>query len=174
MSGAAWAWAGYLLWLLAGCADFRCHRRSDLPHTSGLAESLLHVLQMGLMGTLVLAWLAARPFLPLLALSALLVLAHALAGYADTRTAWGRRPVTPLEQHIHSVLDAAPWAALGIAAYGQGAAALARGWTWEWRAPLPPAWVWIAVLLPALLLCMVPLLAELAAAWRARARRAGG
>ncbi len=174
MSGAGWAYAGYLLWLLAGWADFRCHRRSDLPHTSGLAESLLHVLQMGLMGTLVLAWLAARPGLPLLALSALLVLAHAVAGYMDTRTAWGRRPITPLEQHIHSVLDAAPWIALGIAAFGQGAAALAHGWRWEWRAPLPPASAWIAVLLPALLLCMLPLLVELVAAWRARTRRAGG
>ncbi|MBN8768995.1 MAG: hypothetical protein J0I01_12465 [Stenotrophomonas nitritireducens] len=55
MSAAAWAYAGYLRWLLAGCADFACHRRSDLPHTSGLPESLLHVLQMAPMGALVVA-----------------------------------------------------------------------------------------------------------------------
>ena len=41
------AYCGYLLWLLAGTGDFACHRRTDLPRTSGVAESFAHLLQLG-------------------------------------------------------------------------------------------------------------------------------
>ena len=50
--------------------------------------------------------------LSLVTFLALLVLAHAIAGYFDTVSADGRR-ISPAEQHVHSVLDAAPWVLLG-------------------------------------------------------------
>ena len=159
-------YAAYLFWLAAGWADFRCHRRTDLAHTSGLRESTLHLLQLALIGAgtvLVLAFELGRA--PLLA-SAILVAAHAWFGYRDTCSAYGRRELRPIEQHLHSVLDAAPVAAWTIAAIGYGADD--GGWDWHLRRPpLAPAW-WLAVLAPALLLCVGPALMEFRAAWRAQ------
>jgi hypothetical protein len=162
---------GYLVWLLAGWLDFACHRRTDLPHTSGLGESVFHLVQMGLIGALIVSWMLSRPSLGLCLLMALLVVMHTIAGYLDTRRAWQRRPITPVEQHVHSVLDAAPWMALVILFYQDGANAMAQGWDWGWRSPALGASVWIAVLGPAVLLCGVPLARELAMAWRAAGER---
>ncbi|MBO9716158.1 MAG: hypothetical protein J7507_04955 [Pseudoxanthomonas sp.] len=161
-----WAYAGYLVWLLAGCLDFARHRRTDLAHTSGLAESRLHGVQLGLLGGGVLAWLALAPSLLLGALLLALVIAHAFAGYADTRSAYGRRPIDPREQHLHSILDMAPWAALCFVVVTDGAQARSAGWTLAWQAA--PAAAWLALLLPALPLCVLPWLVEYQAVLRAR------
>lgn len=166
MSAGGWAYAGYLAWLAAGFLDFAQHRRTDLPHTSGLRESSMHALQLGLLGGGVLAWLAFAPGPGLLAVLAALVVAHAVAGYVDTRTAFGRRTITPLEQHLHSVLDMAPWIALGAIVLVQGGADRAAGWALR-REPAP-APLWLALLLPPLALCVLPWLHEFRAALRAR------
>ena len=162
--GWAWAYAGYLLWLGAGCLDFASHRRTDLPHTSGVAESSMHGLQLLTLGAAVLVWLALASGLGRSVVLLALVVAHAVAGYVDTRVAYGRRPIRPFEQHLHSVLDMAPWIALGMVLVHDGAAAWRGGLAWQ---PAPAAW-WLAALVPALLLCVLPWLAEYRAAWRAR------
>lgn len=165
---ATMAYGAYLLWLLAGCLDFACHRRTDLPHTSGLRESALHLAQLALLGLALCLGLALRIGPAVLAALAALVAAHALLGYLDTRQAYGRRDIRPIEQHLHSVLDLAPVAALW--------------WAWTWyepsagialREPAPSPALWIAVLAPALVLCVAPAWLE----WRASlaaARAAGG
>lgn len=168
MSAGAWAWAGYLVWLLAGSVDFLLHRRSDLAHTSGLAESSLHGIQLGLLGLAVLAWLAFAPGLGLTLVLGALVLAHALVGYADTRVAWPRRSITPLEQHVHSILDLAPWIALGCIVWGQGGQARGNGWGLQPDpAPLP---LWALLLAPAGLCCILPWALEYRSALAARTR----
>ncbi len=168
MTAPLWGlYGGYLAWLAAGCVDFLCHRRTDLAHTSGLPESLLHLLQTGLMGVLVMLWMLGAPSLGLCVAMGSLVLAHAMAGYADTRVAWRRRAITPLEQHVHSVLDAAPWMVMFVVLHEEGATAMARGWQWTWRSPMLPASAWLAVVTPAVVLCGLPLARELATAWRA-------
>ena len=152
----------YVVWLLAGSADFLCHRVTDLPHTSGVAESATHLLQLLLLGTGVVVGMAFQASPTVAVVLMVLVIAHATVGYIDTYVAFSRRRVLlPIEQHIHSVLDMAPIVALG---------------TWpaaidgEFR-PRDPAlpWVaWVAVLLPAVVLCLVPALFEFQAAMRAR------
>jgi hypothetical protein len=79
----------YALWLAAGWLDFHFHRRTDLPHTSAMRESLLHGVQLLLIGSGVLAWLLLENTLSLVTFLALLVLAHAIAGYStpSARTA---------------------------------------------------------------------------------------
>ncbi|RPE80036.1 hypothetical protein [Vulcaniibacterium tengchongense] len=169
----ALAYAGYLLWLAAGWGDFRRHRRADLPHTSGLRESALHLVQLALVGGALVAALALRPSLALLALLLAAALAHAAVGYLDTRHAFAARTIDPLEQHLHSVLDMAPWIALGLFAAWQWDAAVAQGWGLALRRPALGAPVWLAALAPALLLCVLPALREFAAARAARRRDAG-
>lgn len=169
-AGAAggFALAAYLLWLGAGCADFACHRRADLPHTSGLAESLLHGLQLALIGSGVAVFLLFEVAPATLTALAALVVAHALAGYADTRVAFAARRIRPLEQHVHSVLDMGPWIALAWIAIAHWPAWRDAGWAWPpLRDPVPVA-AWIAALAPALILCVVPAALELRAALAAR------
>lgn len=162
------AYAGYLIWLAAGCLDFRCHRRTDLPHTSGLAESSLHLVQLGLIGSagIVGVLFEASRTIALLLLVAVVV--HAVVGYLDTRTAFGRRTLFPSEQHIHSVLDMAPWIAL--ACYVVFASPGVDAWSWRitLRAAGADPALWVALIVPALLLCGVPAAWEFRAAWRAR------
>ncbi|MBH1493202.1 hypothetical protein JY423_00450 [Stenotrophomonas maltophilia] len=154
----------YALWLAAGWLDFHLHRRTDLPHTSALRESVLHGLQLLLIGSGVLAWLLLENTRSLVALLALLVIAHAIAGYFDTVSADGRRRISPAEQHAHSVLDAAPWVLLGWV-----------GWDAQprWSLSVDPAAleVWWLVLLPALVLVVLPWLWELGQCVRAREQR---
>ena len=55
-----WGLLGYVvfpLWLLSGTADYLCHARTDIAHTSGTYESALHLLQTAEIGLPVLVFL---------------------------------------------------------------------------------------------------------------------
>lgn len=155
---------GFLFWISAGLADFALHKRSDLAHTSGLRESAFHLAQLAIVGLAVAAWWALQPTWGAWWLAAVPVALHALIGYADTRSAWGKRAITPLEQHVHSVLDAAPWLFLGwYASAIPGSAGHAIDWqprSW---------WLWAWIGLPASLVGLCALM-EFLSAWRAAAR----
>lgn len=166
------AYAGYLIWLGAGLLDFLCHRRTDLPHTSGVIESVLHCVQLGLIGIGMLMALAFEVGGLLVLAMASLVAAHAAAGYLDTRQAFNRRVILPAEQHLHSVLDMAPAMALAGLVIATWPAAVAPGWTLVPRQPAFGLWLWTAVLVPAVLLCAWPALLELRAAVRSVRGRA--
>lgn len=163
------AYACYIAWLLAGFTDFMLHRRTDLPHTSGLYESAFHLLQLALIGAAVASCLLFEMGRTLAVLLAALVSLHAVCGYLDTRWAFGRRVLSPIEQHVHSVLDMAPIVGLGWVIVATWPAAITGGWNLQLRQPALDSRVWFAVLLPALLLCVVPALLEFRAAWKARA-----
>ena len=165
---------GYGAWLLAGTADFLCHRRTDLSHTSGLPESALHVAQVALIGCGVILTLLFQMSPAVAAALAVLVAAHAVAGYLDTRSAYGRRDIRPIEQHLHSVLDTAPAFALVAVVAATWPAAGQTGWTWDLRQPALSVLVWASVLLPAVVLCAVPALLEFGAALAARRARHNG
>jgi hypothetical protein len=40
----------YPLWLLAGCIDYFCHRRTSIEQTSGIGECGFHVAQFAALG----------------------------------------------------------------------------------------------------------------------------
>jgi len=96
------------VWLLAGLADYFYHRASHIEHTSGVTESLLHLLQFALVGVPLLAAL----FLEINAAILLIMLAglvlHQAAAVWDVRYANATRRVAPAEQHVHGVLEMAP------------------------------------------------------------------
>jgi hypothetical protein len=163
---AALAWIGYLVWLASGFADFACHRRTALVRTSGWRESLLHLAQIALIGMAVVLWLAFEPTRGLAVVVAALLLVHTGVGYADTRVAWSSgRDIRPFEQHVHSVLDLAPWIAFGLVFF---LPPRDPAWALALRTPALPPWSWLAVLLPALLLVALPAVLEFGRAWAAR------
>ena len=163
-------WSFYPLWLAAGWFDYHCHRRTDLPHTTGLREARLHLLMLAQVGSGLLLTLACAPSPLLLAVLLALAIAHLLTSVADTRRADGRRRIGVLEQHVHGFLDVLPL--LGLALYlalhaEAFDAAGAGAWTLRWRDPNLPAGVWAAVLAPAAVFAIAPGIVEYLRAWRA-------
>ena len=163
------AYCAYLAWLAAGLGDFLCHWRTDLPHTSGVAESITHLLQLALLAIAVILGLAFEvgPISALLLLA--LVIAHAVVGYIDTAIAFRtRRMVKPVEQHLHSVLDMAPVVGFAWLLITTWPAAMDARWALQSRQPMLPVAVWLAMLAPPVVLCVVPALLEFRAALAAR------
>ncbi|BDU16399.1 hypothetical protein [Lysobacter auxotrophicus] len=165
------ALALYWLWTIAGCLDFACHRATNLPATSGIAESRLHLVQLALCGGGAVLWLVLAPTAGLALLVGFIVVVHAWAGYRDTRAAFlAGRTISPIEQHIHSVLDVAPWIALAATAWLAWRAPQTQ-WGLTLRETQLSIGIWAAVLLPALVLCVAPALMEFRDALRVANRR---
>jgi hypothetical protein len=165
------------LWFGAGIADWLCHRRTDLEHTTGPKESLIHLLMFGEIAIPLLACLVLEINALIFAVMIVAFLAHEATAFWDVSYAVTRRHVSPLEQHVHSFLEIIPltaglfvatlhWPQL-LALFGLGDAP-ARFAIELKRDPLPIGQVAL-VLGAALLLELLPYLEEL---WRAL--RAGG
>jgi hypothetical protein len=141
---ALWSILGYGMlpaWLAAGGADWLCHRRTGIAHTSGPRESVLHIalfLQIAVPALLGL-WLQVNA--ALLALMALGVLAHMLTSWWDTSFAQPRRHIAPIEQQVHSWLEMLPLFALIVVSLLHLEQFTAPAWTLEARvAPVPGIW----------------------------------
>lgn len=168
------------VWLLAGLADYFCHRASRIEHTSGVAETLLHLLQFALVGVPLLAalFLEINAAILLIMLGGLVL--HQAAAVWDVRYANATRRVAPAEQHVHGVLEMAPAMATAaivilnwpdfLSLFGIGAASFSLELK---HAPLP-GWYLGAVMLGVLVCGVLPfgeeLLRTLRAARLTRAR----
>jgi len=150
-------WLGlYLLWLTAGAIDFRLHRASSIETTSGLKESALHLVQIAILGAATLLWLSFRASQPLSLILLALVCLHAITGYWDTRVAYPTRAIRPLEQHVHSILDLAPWIAIGVVYWSMPDTHVVTALAFD----LAPIALWLFAIVPALLLTVLPALTE--------------
>jgi hypothetical protein len=96
------------LWLAAGFADYLCHRASDIEHTSGAKESLLHLLLFAEMGVPVLAAIFLEINALIIALMIVCFVLHELTSLWDVSYASKLRTITPIEQHVHSFLEMLP------------------------------------------------------------------
>jgi hypothetical protein len=100
------------LWLAAGLADWYCHRRSDIAHTAGLKESLIHLLMFAEVGLPLLAALFLEVNAALLLFMVIMFFVHEATALWDVRYAVSQREVTPWEQHVHSFLEMIPLMAI--------------------------------------------------------------
>ncbi len=137
--------------------DFGLHRARSIEATSGLKESGLHLAQIAILGAATLLWLSFRSSQPLFLILLALVFVHAITGYWDTRVAYPKRAIRPLEQHVHSILDLAPWIAIGAVYWAMPDTHVVTGLAFE-RAPVA---LWLFATVPALLLTVLPALIEL-------------
>jgi hypothetical protein len=165
------------LWILAGLADWWCHRRSRIEATSGIRESLLHLLQFAEIGAgLLIALLLEINPLVLLLLVALIVV-HELTAIWDVNIATAQRDVSPTEQHVHAALEMLPIVSLAVicTAYWPQVLALfgvgeASSITLQWkRDPIPLSYL-LALFAAIALFVVVPYLEELYRCHRARMR----
>jgi hypothetical protein len=156
-------WGAFPAWMLAGAADWLCHRRTHIERTSGPRESLLHLL---LYAEIVLPLVLALWFeltAAMLLVMTLGVGAHLLTSWWDTSVAQPRRHIAPIEQMIHSWLEMMPLFALLIAGALHATELSQPRWRFELRDPATPVAARTAILL-ALALGLACILEEL---WRA-------
>lgn len=113
------ATARYLLygllpsWFVPGLADWAMHRRTRIEDTAGTKESLIHTLMMAEVGVPIAFTLRYEVNPLLLSVQLAGAAAHEATALWDVRTAVrSEREVKPIEQHIHSFLEALPFGAL--------------------------------------------------------------
>ena len=161
-----WGLLGYVvlpLWLLSGAADYLCHARTDIAHTSGTHESALHLLQTAEIGLPVLVFLFLSTNALTLALMTAGVVAHAATSWCDVTFAARLRHISPFEQYVHSFLNVLPWIALALVAIlhwpvvvAMFDPAIASDWKPHWRQPAFDGGILFAVLAASLLLGALP------------------
>jgi hypothetical protein len=168
------------VWMGMGLADYFCHRGSDIAHTSGVLESIMHLGQFTLMGIpLIMALFITVDAGLLLIMLVFIVLHHAVA-YVDVRYANATRLVRPIEQMVHSFLEIMPITAfllVGTIAFDQLEALFGGGvahadFALRQRWPPLPGWYIVSVLSGAFLFNFVPYLEELLRCLRVRANPA--
>ncbi len=96
------------LWIGAGLADWYLHRRTRIEDTAGPRESAIHSLMFAETGVPVLLGLFCEVNAGVLATAVGAVAAHSATAYWDQSYAEPRRRVTPVEQHVHSLLEVSP------------------------------------------------------------------
>jgi hypothetical protein len=100
------------LWVLAGFADYLCHRATDIEHANGAKESVLHWIMLGETGLPILAAVFLKVNALVLGFAGVCLIAHEITGHLDLKLAMATRKVSALEQQIHSVLEMLPLTAL--------------------------------------------------------------
>jgi hypothetical protein len=162
-----------LLWLLAGFADWLCHRRTSIERTSGPRESALHLLLYLLIAVPLAAALFLEIGASMLAFMTAGVLAHMAVSLWDTSFALPRRHISPLEQQVHSYLEMLPAFALALVIVLHWEAVTHPVWLLSARAqPLPWSGGVLIALLPGLLLIVEELARGLRTARRVEAGHA--
>ena len=96
------------LWLVAGFADYLCHRASNIATTSGPKESLIHLLMLAEISVAVVTAMAFQINAAVILLMIIVWAAHEATAVWDVTFAHHRREVTPIEQWVHSYLGVLP------------------------------------------------------------------
>lgn len=104
------------LWILAGVADWTCHRRTRIESTSGLRENAFHWVLLAEGGVALVASALLQPGPLLLAIVLGAFLAHELTTYVELRYTAPRREIRPFEQMVHSFMELLPLALLALVA----------------------------------------------------------
>ncbi|HEX2544660.1 MAG TPA: diguanylate cyclase [Ramlibacter sp.] len=104
------------LWILAGFADWICHRRTNIEGTSGMKENVFHwvLLAQGAVAVIAMALLEVNALVLLLVFA--VFLAHEFTTWLELHYTVPLRQVGPGEQMIHSFLELMPLVALALLA----------------------------------------------------------
>jgi len=100
------------LWLAAGFADWICHRVTAIEQTSGVKESMLHLLMLAQIGLPILTALLLEPNALIFALLIAGFVLHQLTELWDVTYSEKSRRITPVEQQIHGVMEMVPFAVI--------------------------------------------------------------
>ena len=166
------------LWLVAGFADYLCHRASHIATTSGPKESLIHLLMLTEIGIAVTAAMTFEIDAAIIVLMIIVWAAHEATAVWDVTFAHHKREVTPIEQWVHGYLGVLPLLSLlmvvvlhwsqFLALFGLGTEAPRFDIVWK-DPPLPWGYV-LPIISATVLFEVLPYVEELARGVRARLR----
>ncbi|MGZ3517136.1 MAG: hypothetical protein ACXVAM_08160 [Vulcanimicrobiaceae bacterium] len=111
----------FLLWYMtptlaaAGLLDWYWHKVTDIEHTAGTRESLIHLMMNLELGTPILMGLFLEINAGVLAAMFAAFALHELTVFWDVGYALNHREVKPLEQCTHSFLEVPPFMVLAMA-----------------------------------------------------------
>jgi hypothetical protein len=164
------------LWLVAGFADYLCHRASHIATTSGPKESFIHLLMLAEIGIAVTAAIAFEINAAVILLMVIVWAAHEATAVSDITFAHHRREVTPTEQWVHSYLGVLPLLSLVLvvvlhwsqflALFGLGTEAPRFEIIWK-EPPLPWGYV-VPIITATVLFEVLPYVEELVRGLRAK------
>jgi hypothetical protein len=164
------------LWLVAGFADYLCHRASDIATTSGPKESLIHLLMLTEISIAVVTAMTFEINAAVILLMIIVWAAHEATAIWDVTFAHQRREVTPIEQWVHSYLGVLPLLSLVLvvvlhwsqflALFGLGVEAPRFEMVWK-EPPLPWGYV-LPIITATVLFEVLPYFEELVRGLRAR------
>jgi hypothetical protein len=103
------------IWMASGLLDWYWHKDTDIEHTSGIRESLIHLLMFTEVGAPLLMGLFFEINAGLLSAMAGALFTHEATAFWDVAYATDHRHVKPREQHTHSFLEVLPFMALSMA-----------------------------------------------------------
>ena len=92
------------IWNTSGILDWLWHKQTDIEHTAGLEESLIHLLMFAEAGVPLYMGLLLEINAGVLATMAGALVVHQATAFWDVHYAESRRQVTEREQHTHSFL----------------------------------------------------------------------
>ena len=166
------------LWLVAGFADYLCHRASDIATTSGPTESLIHLLMLTEISIAVITAMAFEINAAVILLMIIVWAAHEATAVWDVTFAHHRREVTPIEQWVHSYLGVLPLLSLVLvvvlhwsqflALFGLGVEAPRFEMVWK-EPPLPWGYV-LPIIAATVLFEVLPYFEELVRGLRAKSQ----
>ena len=164
------------LWLVAGFADYLCHRASHIATTSGPKESLIHLLMLTEIGIAVTAAMTFEIDAAVIVLMIIVWAAHEATAVWDVTFAHHKREVTPIEQWVHGYLGVLPLLSLlmvvvlhwsqFLALFGLGTEAPRFDIVWK-DPPLPWGYV-LPIISATVLFEVLPYVEELARGLRVR------
>jgi hypothetical protein len=167
------------VWLLAGFADWLCHRASHIETTTGAKESLIHLLMFAEVGAPLLAGLFLNINALVIAAMIAAFFVHEATALWDVSYATTARTVTPIEQHVHSFLEMIPLMAIlsvislhwdqFLALFGRGSEPAKFDLAWK-SEPLPTNYI-ASVMIIILLFEFLPYVEEFVRGLRANAGR---
>lgn len=164
------------LWIVAGLADWLCHRRTRIESTSGLAENIFHWVLIAEGGVALLAAALFEVNAAVLLVVFAAFLAHELTTYVELRYTAPRREIRPIEQMVHSFMELLPLVLLALLAVMHWEQVLALAGRAEPHFDLAPkgrpwpAGYLVGVAVAVLVLNLLPLAEETLRCLRARGR----
>ncbi|TIR27777.1 MAG: diguanylate cyclase [Mesorhizobium sp.] len=167
------------VWLIAGFADWLCHRATHIESTTGAKESLIHLLMFAEVGIPMLAAMFLEVNALVIAVMIVTFFVHEATAMWDVRYATTARTVNPIEQHVHSFLEMIPLMGLVIvvalhwgqflALFGAGTEKARFDLTWK-QEQLPVAYI-AAVMVIIVLFELLPYVEEFFRGLRANSGR---
>ena len=167
------------VWLIAGFADWLCHRATHIESTTGAKESLIHLLMFAEVGIPLLAAMFLEVNALVIAAMIVAFFVHEATAMWDVRYATTARTVSPIEQHVHSFLEMIPLMGLVIvvalhwgqflALFGAGTEKARFDLTWK-HEQLPVTYI-AAVMVIIVLFELVPYVEEFFRGLRANSGR---